>query len=353
MNKILVNGLGIGKEIGVCDFCSFDYSWLITHPSVLLWIDKIILTPTVWKAIQGQIYPINDKTSKALKLIFDMAEAENLIEIIDPSTLVTKEFSDIIFKLVESDSLKLVEVFPGIVKKGNEGVPGEIIIGESSYCSMYIWSVYTSLFLARHLDANCLLNERALKYLNLKFGLHNLPKNIDKNYIKSFESVFDVVLPNEALLHSYAFIEEKTCTSCINLSSCKDRYLLEIENGVNKIFKWRTYDEILQIKKVTEKIISKRNSSDEYIDPIEIKKEFITTRNEMNKLIRKVFPKIKRWTNLSTIMSVLIAVGGLVTGNNALTIGGSAIAGSTTIVNELIKYLESKYNWVGFTNRTV
>lgn len=36
MNKIFVTGLAIGNEIGTCDFCNFDFSWLITNPSTFM-----------------------------------------------------------------------------------------------------------------------------------------------------------------------------------------------------------------------------------------------------------------------------------------------------------------------------
>ena len=115
------------------------------------------------------------------------------------------------------------------------------------------------------------------------------------------------------------------------------------------MFKWRNYDEIHQIKDV----INQRNKIDGVINPIEIKNEFIDIRNKLNKRIKKVFPKVKRWPNLSTIMSVPIAIGGLVTGNPVLTVGGASMAGASTMVKELVTYLENKYNWVGFTNRQV
>lgn len=139
-----------------------------------------------------------------------------------------------------------------------------------------------------------------MKYLNLKFGLYNLPKNVNNNYIKCFENVFDISLPNELVLHNYAFNPEEQCNRCARIVDCKDKYLSDIEKNVNKMFKWRNYDEIHQIKDV----INQRNKIDGVINPIEIKNEFIDIRNKLNKRIKKVFPKVKRWPNLSTIMSV-------------------------------------------------
>ena len=36
MNKVLVTGLGIAREFGICDSCNLDVSWLANNPSIHL-----------------------------------------------------------------------------------------------------------------------------------------------------------------------------------------------------------------------------------------------------------------------------------------------------------------------------
>lgn len=35
MNKVLVTGLGIAREFGICDSCNLDFSWLANNPSTI------------------------------------------------------------------------------------------------------------------------------------------------------------------------------------------------------------------------------------------------------------------------------------------------------------------------------
>lgn len=38
-NKILLSGLALGKDIGLCPVCNFDFDWLIkTHHHCFGWI---------------------------------------------------------------------------------------------------------------------------------------------------------------------------------------------------------------------------------------------------------------------------------------------------------------------------
>ncbi len=49
MNKILLTGLALGKDIGLCPVCNYDFEWLLNNPSSLLWADKIIVPETIYQ----------------------------------------------------------------------------------------------------------------------------------------------------------------------------------------------------------------------------------------------------------------------------------------------------------------
>ncbi|HYF82632.1 MAG TPA: hypothetical protein VEB00_06355 [Clostridia bacterium] len=353
MNKVLVTGLAIGKDLGTCVNCSFDLDWLFSNPSTLLWADKIIITPAIWESINDKELLKTDKAAPAVKLIFDIINSEGVLDIVNPNDIISNHYKDYIDKLVEHDSKKLLEIFPQHVKKGEEGVPNAICIDDEEYCGAYLWSIYASLFLTKHFDANCLFNNKALKYLNLKFGLDGLPTSINPNYINSFSNVFDVVIPNELTLHNYAYADDLQCNICKSLIPCKDNYLTDIEKNTYKMMSWRNYDEILQVKNITQRIINAKNSYDGILDPAIIKNEFSNEKMKINKRIKRIFPKIKRWTSMSTIISIPITLGGLITGNNLLTVSGASIVGASTIVKETVNYFENKYNWLGFTNKSI
>ena len=69
-------------------------------------------------------------------------------------------------------------------------------------------------------------------------------------------------------------------------------------------------------------------------------------------LLNKIFPKIKRWTNITSVIATPFAISSALANNTKLAITGSVFAGTSTIVNELMKYYENKNKWVGFINNS-
>ena len=43
MSEVLITGLGIGKDFGVCDANNMNYRELLQNPHVLLWTERICL----------------------------------------------------------------------------------------------------------------------------------------------------------------------------------------------------------------------------------------------------------------------------------------------------------------------
>ena len=43
MNKVLVTGLGFASDMGICEACGLNFSWLVNNPSVILWADKLVM----------------------------------------------------------------------------------------------------------------------------------------------------------------------------------------------------------------------------------------------------------------------------------------------------------------------
>ena len=50
MNKVLVTGLGIAREFGICDSCNLDFSWLANNPSTILWADQLYIPYSSFEA---------------------------------------------------------------------------------------------------------------------------------------------------------------------------------------------------------------------------------------------------------------------------------------------------------------
>ena len=51
MNKVLVTGLALGFDSGLCSACNFDFDWLLNYSSILLWVDKIYIAQKIWDVV--------------------------------------------------------------------------------------------------------------------------------------------------------------------------------------------------------------------------------------------------------------------------------------------------------------
>jgi hypothetical protein len=351
-NKVLVTGLGVGQEFGVCSACNSNFSWLINNPSVLIWADKIYITPKIWEVImKGDKDSDKDdsKFGEAVRVIMNIADSYGVIEIVDPKEVFDESYGDVLYDQASRDQEKMLLQY-NHVKLGSEDVPGEMYIADNHYCTPYIASIYASMSIADHLGANCLFHNDDMTYINHKFGLQ-VPNISNTYYNKAFSEIFSIVLPDELVLHNYAFSKEEDCDGCRKYVNCNDKYLIDIEKNTKKMMKWREYDSIYQARDVIDKLAKNKGEIITQSDVNEVIGTFEEKIRNINININSRFPKIKRWTNLATLVSVPAALITLSTGNPEAAIASATIAGTSTITNELIKYYTEKNNWVGFMNK--
>ena len=209
MNRVLVTGLALGREVGVCDVCNFDFSWILNRPSVLLWTDKILVTETIWDTVSQAAYPRdNEEVAESLRLVFDIGRREKIIEVVKCSDFMTTDLKDDIDEQVEKDRILLARFFPTHVTMGNEEkVPGQIFIDGVEYCAPNLWTIYAAFFLSRVLDAHCLFDNRVLNLCKYKFGLANFPTSADPGITETFQSVFHAYIPNCNIFETVAAIQ--------------------------------------------------------------------------------------------------------------------------------------------------
>lgn len=355
MNKVLVTGLGLGYELDVCSVCNYDLDWIMNYPSTLLWADKIIFTPKMWDSIQEE-HSEPREAAKCFKLIFDIAKTNGIIEISNPAEIIDDQLKDMIDAQIEKDIISLKTIFPKRVKEKHIGKtkgvgPTETIIDGVGYCPPYIWAIYASIILARTWNANCLFNTRSLHFCRYKFGISNFPQEADIGIRQSFATLFESFLPNDSFIDNYAFKDKKRCTICQSEKKCKDSYLIDMEKKVKELFKWREYDELHQIKAVINRITTKQAESNGLIVPDEIIKNFNKEKRKIQKRMISVFPKVRRWANITTILSIPVAVTGIATSNPLIYVTATATAGLSQATKELVEFLKSKYQWVGFISK--
>lgn len=356
-NNLLVTGLALGKDFDTCAACNFDLEWLLRYPSILVWADKLIIPESVWQeASSGQYYILQQypELCKCIKLIFDIARSEGIIKLIDPKNIITQPVSDEIAKQVAEDRIQLAKLFPDNITLGDDQkVPGQIFVGGAEYCTPHIWTIYASLALSKACNAHCLFDSGVLDFCRYKFGLSAYPPQADTGTIETFHSIFEAYLPNAPIFPEYITVNRELCATCAHENACKDSYLSKLEHNLKHLLTWRDYDEILQLKSVVSAIVDKRNKSNGIIDAHEIRNEFLDTQKKLRRRIKLLFPKIKRWSNITTLVSIPVALTGAATGLPLLYITAGSIAGLAQAAKQTTEYLSSKYSWTGFISKDV
>lgn len=346
MNKVLVTGLGIAKDIGICESCNLDFSWLINNPSVLLWADQLIM-PTA--SFEAEIARKDEKSEKVISLFLKMADKAEMISKVNLSELYQEKVSDDIYKQMMKDKERLISTFPQVIKSGDERVPDEILIEEQGFCGPWMSSIYASIRVANDLDANCLFSKREHTFLKYLYGL-DAPQ-IGGNAISNvYNEVFSLYMPELNHVHSYAFTEEERCVECAHYEECKDNYLYDTQTMLEKIMKWREYDELQQAKEEINKIIKVKNDLCSENDIKDVVNQFKERQDKINKNINKRFPKIERWTKMTTVVATPITIASAISGNIPLTIGSAVATGVAEMTEQLMEVYRSKNNWVGFVN---
>lgn len=346
MNRVLVTGLGTASAFGICEACHLDFSWLAQNPSILLWADELCIPKS---AFEQAVSRNGSKNEKAIKMFLDMAEQKHFINQIDVAGMYQEKVGDEIYEKMLKDSHALLDTFPESITKGEEGVPDEIIIEGEGYCGAWMTSIYTGMRLAKDIGANCIFGNREHTYLKYLYG-------VDANRVsgsminKVYNEIFSIYLPEKMAVHNYAFINEENCLDCIHYENCKKHYLEETELALETMFRWRDYDELWQAKEEISKIIKVKNDIISEKDIKDIIKEFKTKQDKINYNINKRFPKIQRWTKMTTVMATPLTIASAVSGNIPLTIGSAAMVGVAEATEQILDIYRSKNNWVGFIN---
>jgi len=139
----------------------------------------------------------------------------------------------------------------------------------------------------------------------------------------------------------------KLCNSCKRKELCNDSYLKDVEHSFGSFLQLRNVDEIIEMKAALEKI-SKSLQGDNDICVKTLAKEFEARKDTLQNRIDYYFPKIRRWSNIVTVISIPIALSGLFWNADMLKFIGAGIAGSSHIAREMLAYLDSKYRWVEY-----
>lgn len=354
--RLLVTGLGIGNIRDTdCGPCNYDYDWIVTRPSSLLWADKIIVTPKFDETIRGGNFPDRGgKIAKSLGVVFETLKEYDIIEYCNPRDVLSDAEIESVEQEIKTDADRLTHLFPRTIQKNKnerEGGSGYLNIENQEYCFPMIKSIYLSLQLARKWDAESLFSDHAFNYCKYKFGASQISKR--NTPVNAFDKIFSTIMPDTSIFPTYVRNPqvddscEKSCSKCSKESTCSGGYLAEVENNITEYLALREHDEIDQIKAVLGTIV---NQLDEHssVTTAEIIEEFRKQQKIIERDLKKAFPKVKRWANLSLIASVPATVIGMATGLPYVSIMGATAVGASTAATKLVEYYESKYRWVAF-----
>lgn len=351
MNKVFVTGLALGKDHGMCDSCNFDFEWIIEHPSIFLWADKVVVSSSIWDSVFNAGYPQElPELSKSIRLLFEMAKSENIIEVVSTKEIMADSFSNYLKNEVENDRILLAKEFPEQIKF-DDSVPGGLSIGINHYCTPYVWQIYAGLFLSQAVGAQCLFSKESLEYCKYKFGLGYAANVVSDTKFDALQKIFEAFVPNEPIIHDYAYVHRDKCPSCLNQKICPDKYLTHVEANFEKVLKWRSYDELKQIRSIVNNIIEKKEAYGDFLLAEDIIREFNKERNEIRKNIHLLFPQVRRWANVTTMVSVPVAIAGVFSGIPVVTAAATTIAGASIVTKEAIDMFSSKHRWVSFTSK--
>ena len=343
MNKVLVTGLGIAREFGICDSCNLDFSWLANNPSTILWADQLYIP---YSSFEAQVKQMERKDEKIISLFLNMAEDHGMIKKVDLSDMYQESVGEQIYQKMLTDSQALLKTFPEVIKKGDKGVPNEIIIGEEGYCGAWMLAIYAGIRIARDIGANCLFSKREHNFLKYLYGMESNKLDINNVY----SEIFSLYMPEGLAIHNYAFVNEDKCKQCAHYKQCKESYLCDTEQALKKMFKWRDYDELQQAKEEINKIIVLKNEVSSQNDINDIIREFKVRQYRINRNIYNRFPKIKRWTKTTMVLATPLTIASAISGNIPMTVGSAVVTGIAQATENILEIYKNKNNWVGFVN---
>ena len=343
-NKVLVTGLGNGI-LGECAPCNYDSYQLITNPSMLLWIDKLVVPEKILNTIRKSA---EDTEEEIVQLIMDFYEKAGLIETIDTTQVFEDSVTEALEEAVASDVKILTTLYPEL---SNIQEDDHFVINyhDINYCFPQLLSLYGDLFLAKLVGANCLFSPNSIEYCQLKFGLTNQNPINTSNTLSGVDKILATIIPS---IHPFpSFLsKDSDCLCCAKANNCQHEYFQNLESALKQYLEWRKFDEFYQLRDCIDKVILATRKHTDIIMPDDIFNEFEREKNRVNSLIHRRLPKIKRFSDLITSISVPASI--ISTVSEAalpITVSAAVLSGASALTSVVTNRIEEKYKWINFS----
>jgi len=201
---------------------------------------------------------------------------------------------------------------------------------------------YLALVLGGMWDAELVLSPDAQNLFAHVFGLRAQRMIEGQATIEAFSEIIRSHLPE------FQMSIRGECWTCARAAECDKHALKEIEKKVKGLLFYRNYDEIMELKSVFSDVRTSLGSLPAPELKADLIRQFTDREAALQSKLRGTFPKVSRWSALTTMVSIPIVVAG-VTSQLPLIAGvGAALAGAAQITKQYVDYLTSKHRWVFF-----
>lgn len=324
---------------------NIDYSWLIKNPSSLLWADNIFLTNYMKDSL---FIKDNLPMDKSLNLVFDVLDDYGIIKFKNSKRLYNEKVANELEKVIQDDLNIMSDNEDIKIEKCDKKDSRNIHVGNLQYCLPQLQSIYASLIISESWNAHCLFSDASINFLKYKLNFFPEKSNVQP-LTYSFEKIFNLILPDVNLFPDYSLINNPSeCEKCIHINNCDSTYLDSLENNLREYLEFRDFEEITQIKNVINELNQKIKSNDLLIDSDLVIKEFQEQKRLIYKKMHTSYPKMKKWSNYSMIVSSAIGVTGFLSGSTILTGIGIGLDALSVLADNRLDNIEEKNKWVGF-----
>jgi len=317
--------------------------WTFIRPHVLLWADEIFIEKDDFKNI---VKNTEDKViNESLKLVYDRLKKEGIIKTFDALNFAPDYLKDAIDYQVTSDAERWKKYEPEVDKKTGKIDLNYICINGMDICPPKLYSFYYSLSFSRLLNSECLLNTFEFELCKRRFG------EVSKEYkfpdTNPFQIAFNTITPNIQILGSYAIHTQ--CDKCKNKKICQKECVEKTDEYLSIVLDLRKRDELRELKGIITESKKRIKDDGDSIKKIKIMSEEIQDRaNKHKELILKTFPRLERWANITTAISLPISFAASASNEGLITLAGIGLAGASQGTKEILNCLKSKYKWVTF-----
>lgn len=342
--SILLTGLALGNDSGLCPCSNLHTEWLFSNPQDLLWVDNVVVTRREKEIIHAYEHS-KRPYDKAVWLIFQYLNQSGTIQIIDDSIITESDVKNIKQQVVDDIGLICPEYL--------EGEEHTFLYQNHHYCQPALQALYAGICLSFKLGTTISLDSMELDYFRSLFALkYNAKSKAGKNIFMG--ELLKSYLPEIELGHHFLYeSSHKECGICAKEKDCKTNYLSQIEQQIKQVILYRERDEVRQLCEMIDEVIDKDYSTATMKDIELYKKQIEEIAYAKQQKMRRAFREYDKWKPLVTCASVGLTIAGLA-GKTELGIAGVGLGVFEKLLSQYAESMRKKNSWVNLvTERTI